>query len=210
MSIRRAFPVCLYARVLALGLGVVAGIAHAEQEQEPVWLLDSTIAAFTSAPKIAYPQPVPPPAAAGEQPRSAFSPIQLVLDLANHLRDIRYKRGGREPSTGFDCSGFVRYVFHKGIGADLPNTSAAQFRAGQKIARSDLRRGDLVFFRTVGKRISHVGIYVGDGEFIHAPSTGKRVSVSRLAEPYWSRRFAGAKRLDALAAHAEAHSLDQG
>lgn len=209
MSIRRAFPHRLRACALALGFGVIAGIAHAEQE--PPWLLDSGIAAFASVPESTYPQPVPAPSVLPDAPqRSAFSPIQLVLDLANHLRDIRYKRGGREPSTGFDCSGFVRYVFHKGIGADLPNTSAAQFRAGQKINRSDLRRGDLVFFRTAGKRISHVGIYVGDGEFIHAPSTGKRVSVSRLAEPYWSRRFAGAKRLDALAEHAPAHPHDQG
>ena len=104
----------------------------------------------------------------------------------------------------------MRYVFRQGIGAELPNTSAAQFRAGRKIARSDLRSGDLVFFRTAGKRISHVGIYVGNGEFIHAPSSGKRVSVSRLAEPYWSHRFAGAKRPEVLAAHAGVDTRDQG
>lgn len=207
MSIRRVFPVCLRACLLALGLGVVAGAAQAE---EPAWLLDSGISALVSAPAIAYPHPVPPPALAQKPERGTFSPIQLVLNLANHLRDIRYKRGGREPSTGFDCSGFVRYVFHQGIGADLPNTSAAQFGTGQKIDRNDLRRGDLVFFRTAGKRISHVGIYVGDGEFIHAPSSGKRVSVSRLAEPYWSHRFAGAKRPDVLVAHDDSERRNQG
>ncbi len=207
MSFRRVFPVCLRAGVLALGLGAIAGVAHAD---EPAWLLASGISAFVATPATAYPHPVPPPATTQQQERGAFSPIQLVLNLANHLRDIRYKRGGREPSTGFDCSGFVRYVFRQGIGADLPNTSAAQFRAGQKIARSDLRSGDLVFFRTAGKRVSHVGIYVGDGEFIHAPSTGKRVSVSRLAEPYWSRRFAGAKRPDVLVAHDDTDRRNQG
>lgn len=207
MSIRRAFPVCLRASLLALGLGIVAGVAHAEQSS---WAFGNGISAFVSAPAIAYPHPVPPPTTAQQQDRGTFSPIQLVLNVANRLRDIRYKRGGREPSTGFDCSGFVRYVFRQGIGADLPNTSAAQFSTGQKIARNDLRRGDLVFFRIAGKRISHVGIYVGDGEFIHAPSSGKRVSVSRLAEPYWSHHFAGAKRPDVLAAHASVELRNQG
>ena len=207
MSIRRAFPVCLRACLLALGLAGVAGVAHAD---EPLWLLDSGIHTLVATPAMAYPHPVPPSALAQRQERGTFSPIQLVLNLANHLRDIRYKRGGREPSTGFDCSGFVRYVFRQGIGADLPNTSAAQFSTGQKIARNDLRSGDLVFFRTAGKRISHVGIYVGDGEFIHAPSSGKRVSVSRLAEPYWSHRFAGAKRPDVLAAQVAVDPRDQG
>lgn len=207
MSIHRAIPLCVRASLLALGLVFVASVAQAD---EPVWLIDSGISDFASAPANVYPHPVPPSALSQQQEHGSFSPIQLVLNLANHLRDIRYKRGGREPATGFDCSGFVRYVFRQGIGADLPNTSAAQFGAGQKIARSDLRSGDLVFFRTAGKRISHVGIYVGDGEFIHAPSTGKRVSVSRLAEPYWSRRFAGAKRPDVLAAHAGVDPHDQG
>ena len=133
----------------------------------------------------------------------------LVVNAMGFL-GVPYRRGGNTAETGFDCSGFVRYVFRQGIGADLPNTSAAQFSAGQKIARNDLRSGDLVFFRTAGKRISHVGIYVGDGEFIHAPSSGKRVSVSRLAEPYWSHHFAGAKRPDVLAAHAGVDPHDQG
>lgn len=207
MSIHPAIPLCVRAWVLVLGFSAVASVVHADEQ---AWLLDGGISGFASTPANVYPHPVPPPATAQQLPHDRFSPIQLVLNLANHLRDIRYKRGGREPSTGFDCSGFVRYVFRQGIGADLPNTSAAQFSAGQKIARNDLRSGDLVFFRIAGKRISHVGIYVGDGEFIHAPSSGKRVSVSRLAEPYWSRHFAGAKRPDVLAAHVSATKLDQG
>ena len=207
MSNRHVFRVCLRGGALVFGLVLAGGMAHA---QEPTWLRDTGLTSLASTPTIAYPHPVPPPASATGAQRGAFSPIQLVLDLANHLRDIRYKRGGREPSTGFDCSGFVRYVFRQGIGAELPNTSAAQFRAGRQIARSDLRRGDLVFFRTAGKRISHVGIYVGDGEFIHAPSSGKRVSVSRLAEPYWAHRFAGAKRPDVLVAHAGGDTHNQG
>ena len=198
MSISRALPGCLRVCAFVLGAGLVAGIAQAQQE--PTWLSDTGIRAYAVTGTARFAQPVPPAGvAAVEQSHGSFSPIQLVINLANRLRDIRYKRGGREPSTGFDCSGFVRYVFRQGIGADLPNTSAAQFQAGQKIARTELRSGDLVFFRTAGKRISHVGIYTGDGEFIHAPSSGKRVSISRLSEPYWARRFAGAKRPQVLA-----------
>lgn len=128
-----------------------------------------------------------------------FSPRAVLTSMANRLLDIRYRRGGREPSTGFDCSGFVRYVFRHGLNVELPASSAAQFLTGLKIDRKELREGDLVFFRTEGKRISHVGIYLGDGSFIHAPSSGKRVSVSRLSEKYWAARFAGAKRPDVLA-----------
>jgi cell wall-associated NlpC family hydrolase len=127
--------------------------------------------------------------------------VQLLTDLANGLRNIRYRRGGRTPTSGFDCSGFVRYVFRQGIGAELPNTSAAQFRSGQAVARDALRGGDLVFFRTRGKHVSHVGIYLGDDRFIHAPSSGKTVSVSRLTDRYWARRYAGARRADVLVAH---------
>ena len=128
----------------------------------------------------------------------AADPRRLLVDFAMTLRDIRYRRGGRNPHSGFDCSGFVHYVFAKVLGVDLPENSAAQFRDSQRIARDDLQAGDLVFFRTRGKRISHVGIYLGDGRFIHSPTTGERVRVDRLRENYWARRFAGARRPDAL------------
>lgn len=122
----------------------------------------------------------------------------MLADFSMTLRNIRYRRGGDDPSTGFDCSGFVRYVFRHSVGSDLPTTSASQFHSGSKVARADMKVGDLVFFRTRGKRVSHVGIYLGDGHFIHSPSTGKRVSVSSLDETYWSRRFVGAKRPQVL------------
>lgn len=197
MPIHRPIPLCLSVFVCFLALGLAGNTARAEQ---PLWVADTGLAALKFAADVIYPEPVPPKAAVAAAPSHRFSPIQLVMDLANRLRDIRYRRGGRDPSTGFDCSGFVRYVFRHGIGVDLPNTSAAQYRSGQKVERDDLRDGDLVFFRTRGKRISHVGIYVGEGQFIHAPSTGKRVSVSSLSTPYWARRFAGAKRPEILAA----------
>lgn len=122
----------------------------------------------------------------------------LLADFAMTLRDIRYRRGGREPSTGFDCSGFVRYVYKHALGKELPPNSASQYLTGTQIARSEMKTGDLVFFRIKGKRISHVGIYLGDGRFIHAPSSGKRISVSELSEGYWAKRFVGAKRPNVL------------
>lgn len=123
---------------------------------------------------------------------------KLLADFSMTLRDIRYRRGGSDPKTGFDCSGFVRYVYQHSLGAILPGNSASQFDAGASVARNDMKAGDLVFFRVHGKRISHVGIYLGDNRFIHSPSTGKRVSVSNLDETYWARRFAGARRPKAL------------
>lgn len=128
---------------------------------------------------------------------------KTLVNLAMRLRDIRYVRGGRDPSTGFDCSGFVRYVFAHAVGLELPTNSASQFLAGLKVNRDEMKPGDLVFFRTAGKRgqgrISHVGIYIANGQFIHSPSRGKTVRVDSLNESYWAQRFAGAKRPDALA-----------
>ena len=125
---------------------------------------------------------------------------KALIGLAMNLRDIRYVRGGRDPSTGFDCSGFVRYVFAHAIGMQLPTNSASQFLEGLKVKRSDMKPGDLVFFKTRGKRgISHVGIYIANGEFIHSPTVGKSVQISSLDEDYWAKHFAGAKRPDAIA-----------
>ena len=129
---------------------------------------------------------------------AAGDPRQTLVDFAMQLRDIRYRRGGRMPATGFDCSGFVHYVFAGALGIDLPENSASQFDAGMKIARNEMKTGDLVFFHIRGKRISHVGIYLGEGRFIHSPTTGQRVRVDHLDDAYWARHFAGAKRLDAL------------
>ena len=122
---------------------------------------------------------------------------KLLADFSMTLQNIRYRRGGRDPKTGFDCSGFVRYVFRHTAGAELPSDSASQYHAGHAIARGDLRTGDLVFFKTRGKRVSHVGIYLGDGRFVHAPRTGRDVTVSEL-DGYWGRKFVEARRVAGL------------
>lgn len=97
------------------------------------------------------------------------APRKHLADLAMRLRDIRYRRGGHEPSTGFDCSGFVHYVYHQTFGLDLPFDAPGQFVRGETVARDEMKTGDLVFFGN-GKRIQHVGIYLGNGRFIHSPS----------------------------------------
>ncbi|MHC1481149.1 C40 family peptidase [Frateuria aurantia] len=126
---------------------------------------------------------------------------RTLVGLALKLRHIPYVRGGHDPSTGFDCSGFVRYVFEHAIGFQLPTNSASQYMEGLKVRRGEMQPGDLVFFRTAGMhgRISHVGIYLDNGLFIHSPSMGKTVEVSNLDQSYWSNHFAGAKRPEAIA-----------
>ena len=121
-------------------------------------------------------------------------PRQDLTDFAMQFVDVRYRRGGRAPSTGFDCSGFVHYVFSQVLGIDLPQNSVGQYEVGKQVARTDMMTGDLVFFKIRGKRISHVGIYLGEGRFIHSPTTGERVRVDNLGAQYWSHHFAGARR----------------
>ncbi len=103
-----------------------------------------------------------------------------------------YRYGGSGP-TAFDCSGLVHYA-HRQVGIQVPRTTAQQYRHAKRVPRSDLRAGDLVFFRIQGK-LSHVGLYTGDGRFVHAPSSGRSVSIAHLDNPYWRKRLVGAGRL---------------
>lgn len=106
-----------------------------------------------------------------------------------------YRYGGNSPATGFDCSGLVNYVFGMAAGTPLPRTSGAQAVSSRRISRRELREGDLVFFNTSGRANSHVGIYVGDGRFVNAPSSGGRVRIDTLDNPYFARRFDSARTL---------------
>ena len=116
-----------------------------------------------------------------------------VVAMALGYRGVPYRLGGSDPA-GFDCSGFVQYVF-KQVGALLPRQVWEQFAVGREIDREDVLAGDLVFFQTVSKGASHVGLAIGDGQFIHAPSTNGVVRVERLASSYWAPRFVGARRV---------------
>ncbi len=108
---------------------------------------------------------------------------------------VRYRRGGSSEATGFDCSGFVRAVYDQTAGLILPRSSYGQAAVAEKIDKTDMKPGDLVFFNTMRHAFSHVGIYVGDGKFIHSPRTGGVVRVESLSLPYWARRFDGARRV---------------
>jgi cell wall-associated NlpC family hydrolase len=109
---------------------------------------------------------------------------------ARHLLGVPYRWGGTSPSTGFDCSGFVQFVYRH-FGVQLPRTTYSQFDTGRRVSRESLRPGDLVFFDGVG----HVGMYVGGGRFIHAPHTGTTVRISSLSESWYAATFDGARRL---------------
>lgn len=108
---------------------------------------------------------------------------------------VKYHFGGSIPTKGFDCSGLVSYAAEKSLGLKLPRRSAEIAQHGQSIKRNDLQKGDLVFFNTSGKRYSHVGIYVGDNKFVHAPRTGAVVRVEDMTINYWKQRYNGARRL---------------
>ncbi len=120
----------------------------------------------------------------------------LVVTAIGFL-DVPYRLGGSTVETGFDCSGFVRAMFDQTVGHLLPRRAAEQAAATQPVARAELKPGDLVFFNTMRRAFSHVGIYVGDGKFIHAPRTGAHVRVEELNGSYWQSRFNGARRVKA-------------
>ncbi len=127
----------------------------------------------------------------------------MVMAAMNFV-GVRYRRGGTSAETGFDCSGFTRHVFEMSVGLVLPRRADEQALAPGLVAvkREDLKPGDLVFFNTLKRTFSHVGIYIGDNRFIHSPRTGQQVRTEDMSFAYWAKRFTGARRVD-LAATAD-------
>ncbi len=172
---RLAAARCLLGLLLCAGLGV--GTAHsAEAEVEPVSAKPNTsvlakLGGFTD--------------------RAAHVAIEAMS-----LIGIHYRRGGSTPEHGLDCSGLVRYVFRQSQGAELPRTSAEMSKLGEQVQPKDLQPGDLVFFNTLKQAFSHVGIYLGNNQFIHAPSAGGAVRIESLNLSYWKARFNGARRIE--------------
>ncbi len=121
----------------------------------------------------------------------------LVMSAMNFL-GVPYRRGGNSSETGFDCSGFTRHIFESSLGLVLPRRADEQATTAGllNIAREELKPGDLVFFNTMRRTFSHVGIYLGDNKFIHAPRTGALVRVDDMQTSYWTSRFTGARRAD--------------
>lgn len=118
----------------------------------------------------------------------------LVVNALGFL-GVPYQRGGNTAETGFDCSGFVKAMYEQTVGLILPRKAEQQAAATQQIDRSELQPGDLVFFNTLRRAFSHVGIYIGDGKFIHSPKPGAQVRVENMGLSYWSHRFDGARRV---------------
>jgi cell wall-associated NlpC family hydrolase len=124
-----------------------------------------------------------------------FDQAQEVVLRALSFIGVRYKWGGDSPDTGFDCSGLIRYVYAQVTGRALPGNAQEISRAGATVDRSELQPGDLVFFNTLRKPFSHVGIYLGDSRFLHAPSRGGQVEIVDMSNRYWKSRYNGARRL---------------
>jgi cell wall-associated NlpC family hydrolase len=125
--------------------------------------------------------------ATGNSADVAFRAIGLV--------GTPYRTAGADPGVGFDCSGFVQYVYRDAAGLQLPRNTQRQHALKAPVSRRSLRTGDLVFFNTSGRGVSHVGIYVGEGRFVHAPNHGGRVRLDHLDDGYWSKRYLGARRV---------------
>ena len=129
---------------------------------------------------------------AGNQMQNQAS--DLVVGAMGFL-GVPYRRGGNSAESGFDCSGFVKAMYEQTIGLVLPRSAAQQAAATQTIDKSELKPGDLVFFNTMRHAFSHVGIYVGNGKFIHSPKPGAEVRVEDMGLAYWARRYDGARRV---------------
>ena len=136
------------------------------------------------------PPPPPPPQPVVVRAERAEALLQTLLALG-----LDYRYGGTSHATGFDCSGLVAHVYQEAWGIRMPRTSLEQSRRGAPVAMEELQAGDLVFYNTLNRPFSHVGIYVGDGRFVHAPKTGARVRVESLKSTYWLQRFNGARRI---------------
>ncbi len=140
-----------------------------------------------------------PDVAAGHLPETAPAPsdtqVSELLMYALSMIGVKYKYGGSSMETGFDCSGFVRHVYATAAAIDLPRNARDMSKVGSEVRLADLAPGDLVFYNTQGQRYSHVGIYLGDSRFVHAPSARKSVEIVDMKISYWKRRFDGARRL---------------
>ena len=137
--------------------------------------------------------PAPAPVQAVQAPVRAERSEALLQALLALGLDYRY--GGNSPVTGFDCSGLVAHVYQQAWGIRLPHSTQAQSQAGTPVSLAELQPGDLVFYDTLKRPYSHVGIYLGEDRFVHAPKTGAQVRVESVKSRYWAQRYSGARRI---------------
>jgi cell wall-associated NlpC family hydrolase len=179
---------CWFAAGLVL-LTLVAPIVHAQQDNP------GDAATEASMNTSAAPDATVVDAGPADFATVAAQAAQQIAYYALQMVGSAYRFGGAEPAAGFDCSGLVQYVYRQASGVDLPRTARSLSEVGTRIPMVRLRPGDLVFFNTRRVAFSHVGIYIGNNQFIHAPRRGERVEVSMIDSRYWQRRFNGARRL---------------
>jgi len=191
----------------ALVLGLAAGPASASPDDGT----DPVLQLLTDKGLLAQPSSVTAPTTTASDITTipSASLLQRMHERASGLTSaamdligVRYRRGGTSTDTGFDCSGFTRHVFETSLGLVLPRRADDQATAAGLVAvrRDDLRPGDLVFFNTLKRTFSHVGIYIGDNRFVHSPRPGKNVRTEDMSFAYWAKRFTGARRVDTTAA----------
>ena len=144
----------------------------------------------------------PPARHGGAPPRQPGKPmidpsagLEEISIQAMSLVGTPYRYGGNTPDSGFDCSGLVRYVVSRAANVNLPRTTEQMGQRGTSLDRSEVASGDLVFFNTTGRANSHVGIYVGQNRFVHAPATGGTVRLEDMGKSYWASRYNGARRV---------------
>jgi cell wall-associated NlpC family hydrolase len=195
-------------------MGMRTGHATPTRRWPSLWLLIAVMAITSGAcaSRGGVPRPFPGaalPPGAGSDPTEAIDPpparaavpvesapagaLGSVVATALAFRGVAYVNGGSDPS-GFDCSGLVQFVFGQ-HGTPMPREVHDQYRTGREVDKGDVQPGDLVFFQTVGRGASHVGVAIGDGQFVHAPSSRGVVRVERYDGSYWSSRFVGARRV---------------
>ena len=205
---RLAFVLALAA---AMALTGRVTLANPGEDADPVLklLADKGMLAPTAPTMTAEATPLAaPPAEPGLMRRVRDRASEMVLSAMNFV-GVRYRRGGNSAETGFDCSGFTRHVFETSVGLVLPRRADEQAAMPGLVTvrRDELKPGDLVFFNTMRRTFSHVGIYIGDNRFIHAPSHGKDVRTDDMSFAYWAKRFTGARRAELPAATQAALAL---
>ena len=172
--------------VLVQGLAVllaftVVGCSAVNESPKPESVAVASVASLVS------------PIAVKSTPKS-MTLLDKVVWNAQKQQGKMYRWGGTSPVTGFDCSGLTQYAFRNGAQVSIPRTAAEQYAAAMKVSKQQSQKGDLVFFNTSGKRISHVGIYLGQNRFVHAPRTGKPIATDELTG-YWNRKLVGFGRI---------------
>ncbi len=189
---RESFKELALAFVLLHGSAVMAAPAH-EATDAPAPAVAATPPIFSMS---AF-------EAVTSLPKSGMQLVDTVKDSTSGLIDkamsligTPYKRGGLSEDTGFDCSGFVRTIYQQTFGLVLPHRAAEQAKLTLKIDPKELKPGDLVFYNTMRRAFSHVGVYIGDGKFVHSPRAGGEVRVEDMKDSYWIKRFNGARRVD--------------